>query len=56
MSAFELFNLTVDATEADVKVEYKRLALKLRPDKGGDTGAFQELEEANSILNDPAGR
>eukprot|EP00959_Pyramimonas_sp_CCMP1952_P471576 9498635-Pyramimonas_sp.AAC.1 len=56
MDAFELFNLTVHATPAEVKLAHKRLALKLHPDKGGDRSAFQELGEANATLNDPAKR
>lgn len=34
----------------DIEKAYKRLALKLHPDKGGDTQTFQALGEAKDIL------
>lgn len=37
----------------DIKRAYRRLASQHHPDKGGDTGRFQEIEEAYRVLGDP---
>jgi curved DNA-binding protein len=44
------------ATGDEIKRAYRRLASQHHPDKGGDTGKFQEIEEAYRILSDPAQR
>ena len=44
----------VDATE--LRNAYKRLSLKLHPDKGGDAESFAEMSGAYELLSDPAKR
>ena len=40
------------ATPEEIKRAYRRLASQHHPDKGGDTGKFQEIEEAYRTLSD----
>ena len=53
---YETLGLSRDATEADVKKAYRKQCLKHHPDKGGDTEAFQRVEEAHDVLGDPRKR
>ena len=50
--AYEVLNLPHTATILDIKATYKRLALKLHPDKCGESckERFQKLNEAYNIL------
>jgi hypothetical protein len=36
--------------------QYKKLAMKLHPDRGGDPAKFQEIQAASEILLDPKKR
>ena len=42
--------LDKNATADQIRLAYKKLSLKLHPDKGGDPEKFKELQMANSIL------
>jgi curved DNA-binding protein len=57
---YKILGLTKDATEADVKKAYRKLARKLHPDLNpNDPSAkqkFQQINEANEVLSDPAKR
>jgi DnaJ-class molecular chaperone len=53
---YEILGVTKDATPADLKQAYRRLASQHHPDKGGDTTRFQEIEEAYRVLSDPQQR
>ena len=57
---YEVLGVTRDATEEDIKRAYRRLAVKLHPDKNpGDNAAeerFKELGEAYEALSDPQKR
>jgi len=51
-SALAFLGLAVDASDSDVNKMYKKLALELHPDKGGDPEKFQELQEMKERLNE----
>jgi len=50
---YSILGINKTATADDIKKAYRRLASQHHPDKGGDTGKFQEIEEAYRILGDP---
>jgi len=50
---YELLGVEKNASAADVKKAYRKLAMKHHPDKGGDEGFFQELQAAHDVLSDP---
>merc|ERR1712187_506912 len=51
-SALAFLGLPPEATENDINKMYKKMALELHPDKGGDPETFQELQEMKERLND----
>ena len=51
----EILGVPQDATEAQVRKAYLRLALKKHPDKGGDVDEFRKLQEAYEALRDGGG-
>jgi molecular chaperone DnaJ len=54
---YETLNLNQQASEAEIKKAYKRLAMKHHPDRNnGDsksTETFKEVKKAYDILSDP---
>jgi len=44
--------LPPEASETDINKMYKKMALELHPDKGGDPEKFQELQEMKDRLTD----
>jgi len=53
---YELLDVPVDASDADLKKAYRKKALRLHPDKGGDPELFKEVTHAYEILSDPQKR
>jgi DnaJ homolog subfamily A member 2 len=51
---YAVMGLSRDASADDIKRAYRRESLLRHPDRGGAKEAFQELQEANEILSDPA--
>jgi len=50
---YAVLGVAVDASEAEIKRAYRDLCLRHHPDKGGDTAAFQALQQAHErILED----
>lgn len=53
MSHYLNLNLTIDATQDDIKRSYKELSLKYHPDKNPDgKEIFQEISKSYKILSD----
>ena len=53
---YDLLNITKNASDADIKKSYRKLAMKYHPDRNpGDKSAeskFKEIKEAYEILSD----
>jgi DnaJ family protein A protein 2 len=50
---YDVLEVPVDASEADLKKAYRKKALRLHPDKGGDPDLFKEVTHAYEVLSDP---
>ncbi|KAI0262964.1 hypothetical protein BC834DRAFT_889876 [Gloeopeniophorella convolvens] len=53
---YDLLEVQPDASESDLKKAYRKKALRLHPDKGGDPELFKEVTHAYEILSDPQKR
>jgi curved DNA-binding protein CbpA len=52
---YDILGVKPDASEADIKAAYRKLARKYHPDKNKDAGAedkFKAINEANEVLRD----
>lgn len=50
---YEVLGVDPNASLDDIKKAYRKKALKMHPDKGGDPDKFKELTEAYEILSNP---
>jgi DnaJ-class molecular chaperone len=55
-NAYETLGVPQGASNEEIKKAYRRLAGQHHPDKGGDTGKFQEIQSAYETLTDPQKR
>lgn len=54
---YEILQLTKEATQDEIKKQYKELAKKYHPDrKGGDAEKFKAIAQAYETLSDPQKR
>jgi DnaJ-class molecular chaperone len=53
---YHILGLDKSANAEQIKQAFRRLASQHHPDKGGDTGKFQEVQEAYAVLSDTAKR
>jgi len=53
---YELLGVAKDVSEQDLKRAYRRKALRLHPDRGGDTEEFTRMKYAYDVLLDPKKR
>jgi len=49
---YKLLEVSTEASNADIRKAYKKLALKHHPDKGGDKETFREITRAYEVLSD----
>eukprot|EP00930_Biecheleria_cincta_P061233 TRINITY_DN46803_c0_g1_i1.p1 TRINITY_DN46803_c0_g1~~TRINITY_DN46803_c0_g1_i1.p1 ORF type:complete len:432 (+),score=85.41 TRINITY_DN46803_c0_g1_i1:48-1343(+) len=53
---YKLLEVSADATPTDIKHAYRKKALHLHPDKGGDPEQFKAMQAAYDVLKDPRKR
>lgn len=53
---YKILGVAKNATPAEIKSAYKKLAMKHHPDRGGDNALFQDIAEAYNILSDETKR
>ncbi|KAJ3801428.1 hypothetical protein GGU11DRAFT_769668 [Lentinula aff. detonsa] len=53
---YDLLDVSPTASESDLKKAYRKKALRLHPDKGGDPELFKEVTHAYEVLSDPEKR
>lgn len=56
MDHYSTLGLDKSASADDIQKAFRKAAMKHHPDRGGDAGKFQEINEAYSTLSDPQRR
>merc|ERR1712100_523638 len=49
---YEILGVEKNATMDEIRKKYRKLAIKMHPDKGGDPEKFKEIQQAYDILFD----
>jgi curved DNA-binding protein len=53
MDYYTTLGISKNASEAEIKAAYRKMAMKHHPDRGGDEKKFKEVNEAYETLSDP---
>ncbi len=53
---YELLGVGNDASPSQLKKAFRKAAMRHHPDKGGDAGVFQDINNAYEVLSDPEKR
>ena len=53
MDPYKILNVSKDATDAEIKKSYRKLAGQHHPDKGGDEEKFKLINEAYTKISNP---
>ncbi len=48
---YDILGILPDASEKEIKKAYRRKAMKIHPDRGGNTEDFKKLSEAYEVLH-----
>jgi curved DNA-binding protein len=56
MDYYAVLGVSRSASQDDIKRAFRKLAMQYHPDKGGDEAKFKQINEAYSVLGDPAKR
>jgi curved DNA-binding protein CbpA len=56
MDPYLELEISIDASDEEIKAQYRALAMIHHPDKGGDEEKFKLIKEAYEILSDPIRR
>ena len=56
MDPYLELEVSIDATEEEIKIKFRSLAMIHHPDKGGDEEKFKRIKEAYELLTDPIRR
>ena len=56
MDHYKTLGVAKNASPEEIKQAYRKLASKHHPDKGGDTAAFQKIQQAYETLSNPDAR
>lgn len=53
MDYYKILGLESTASQDEIKLAYRKLAMKHHPDRGGDSSTFQEISRAYETLSNP---
>lgn len=56
MDYYNILGIDKSSSEEDIKKQFKKLAKKYHPDRGGDSEKFKQINEAYNVLSDPEKR
>jgi hypothetical protein len=56
VSFYDVLGCASNATAAEIKKQFRTLAMQHHPDRGGDEELFKALQEAHEVLSDPEKR